>query len=152
MQLKSKRRRCTDAFSLTESMISVAIFALVIGGVYSSLVMQYATVRLNTENLRATQILTDKMEVLRLVSWTQLTNATFMPATFVCPFNYSTNSSDYGLNYRGSVTVSALPLSESYASNLMMVTVSVTWTNANVARTRSVSTLISQYGMQNSLY
>src|ERR1017187_9969452 len=99
MQLKSKRRRCTDAFSLTESMISVAIFALVIGGVYSSLVMQYATVRLNTENLRATQILTDKMEVLRLVSWTQLTNATFMPATFVSPFNYSTNSSDYGLNY-----------------------------------------------------
>jgi len=152
MLVECKNRRCQDAFSLVELMIGVAIFALVIGGVYSCLVAQYKMVRLNTENLRATQILTDKMELIRLCSWIQITNPAFLPTTFIGPFNYSTNTSDYGLNYQGTVTLTTPPMTESYQSNLMLLTVSVTWTNGQVACTRSASTLVAQYGMQTSIY
>jgi hypothetical protein len=109
-------------------------------------------VRLNTENLRATQILTDKMELIRLCTWDQVTNGSFLPATFTGPFNYSTNSSDYGLNYRGTVVISVPALAESYGSTLRLVTVQVTWTNSGVLRSRSASTLVSQYGLQSNIY
>ena len=150
--VQKRRHRLTNAFSLVELMIGVALFGLVIGGVYSALVAQNAIVRLNTDNVCATQILTEKMELLRLFSWSQITNSAFLPATFSGPFNSGVHSSSSGITYQGTVTVATPSMTEAYVSNFVLVTVQIAWTNANVLRSRSASTLVSQYGLQNSIY
>jgi hypothetical protein len=48
--------------------------------------------------------------------------------------------------------ITAAPLSVGYATNLKLVTVSITWTNADRPRTRSMETLVSESGLNNYIY
>jgi len=69
------------------------------------------------ENLRATQILEERMEVLRLIKWDDVAPG-FIPDSFTAPFvaTDSTNStSTAAFAYTGTVSIAAAPFSESYA-------------------------------------
>ena len=74
-----------------------------------------------------------------------------MPATFQAPFNPSSNSVA-GFTYSGTVVITNAPVTESYAADLKLVTVTVNWTSQNINHTRSTSTFVSQYGLQNYIF
>ena len=135
-------------------MLSVALISVVAVSLYAAIAGGFATVQVARENLRATQVLTEKMETIRLYTWDQINSNGFVPATFTVPFSPTTNDQGAvtGLLYTGLVTVANTGLTESYSTNLKLVTVTLNWTSGNVSRTRTMTTLVSRYGLQNYVY
>ena len=91
---------------------------------YSALASGFAVVQNSREDLRATQILVQKVEAIRLCRWDQLTNVTFVEN--YDPF--STTNSSAGVAYFGTVSVGVatnVPGTCAYNSNMRLVTVSV---------------------------
>ena len=58
-----------SAFTLIEIAITTAILGVVVAGFYAGIGSGFAMVGLSRENMRANQILLEKMETLRLYSW-----------------------------------------------------------------------------------
>jgi prepilin-type N-terminal cleavage/methylation domain-containing protein len=144
-------RRGSMAFTLIEVMVAVAISGIVFVGLYSGISSGFAIVELARENLRAGQILQEKMETIRLYTWSQITTDGFVPTNFTEFFFTSTQSAS-GLTYTGTVNIVAAPISESYSNDIKSVTVQVKWTSAGVLRSRDMVTFVSRYGLQNYIY
>jgi hypothetical protein len=114
-----------------------------------------AQIRLARETVRATQILEEKMEVVRLLNWDQVVNLPgYIPTTFTSPYyaDNPTNPPPDGFNYTGTVVVTNAPISETYSNNLRMIQVQVSWPSGNLTRTRQMTTFVAQYGMQKYIY
>lgn len=112
------------------------------------------------ENLRATQIMMDKMEGIRLYSPSQLTNTSFLLQSFT---NWASETNNiglpnvqgYGVMYTGTITIAPVSLATSYASNMHQVTVNVGWVSGgagNMAHTRSMSTFYANQGLYNYVW
>ena len=133
-----------------------ALFAMVIAGVmflalYSGLAFGFKVIRMARENTRATQIMLEKMETVRLYTWTQITNTGFIPTNqFTVPYYaVGTNSS---LLYTGRVLVEASGVGSSYADNMRKVTVQLQWAPTGLLRSRSMSTYVARNGLQTYVY
>ena len=65
----------------------------------------------------------------------------------------ATNTSPSGFVYTGTVSVTNSPLSETtYADDLRMIQIDLTWTSGNITRARQMTTYVSKYGLQNYVY
>src|SRR5260370_36119128 len=69
-------RGLARAFTLAEAMISVVVGAAMLPALYSSFTFGYGAVKLAREDLRATQILLQRMETLTLTSFSSIQNGT----------------------------------------------------------------------------
>ena len=143
--------RINRAFSLVEALVAILVLGISFVSLFAAFSTGFAAVEVSRENLRATQVLLEKLETIRLYSWSQINQAGFVPSTFTAPFNPSTNSTA-GFTFNGTVTITNSPVSESYSNDLRMVNVQVNWTSARIARKASMSTLVSRYGLQNYIY
>jgi hypothetical protein len=144
--------RGRTAFSTVEVMVAVLICGIVFVTLYSGMSSGFALVQLSRENLRGIQIMEEKMETIRLYRWDQITNAGFIPTNFVDTFYPLATQATSGLVYTGSVTIADAPITEYYKDALKQVTVNLSWKSGNVVRERSMTTFVSQYGLQNYIY
>jgi len=144
-------RRAQGGFSLTEVTVGLGIIGTCIAALFSGFTTGFFTMRLARENLRATQILLQKTETLRLYSWDQITDTTFIPATFT--ERYDPNAPvDKGVTYNGTLRVEAFPGSNSYSNDLKMVTVTLNWQTGSIDRTRTFITYVARNGLQSYVY
>ncbi|MGA2656250.1 MAG: prepilin-type N-terminal cleavage/methylation domain-containing protein [Verrucomicrobiota bacterium] len=144
------RRR---AFTFIEVMVAVLVIGSVFTGFYLCLSQGFATTEASRENLRATQILEQQMETIRLYTWSQINSNGFIPASFTAPFNPVGTQPTNGLVYTAHIAIANAPMAESYASNHVLVTVTLNWTNGNnQPHQRQMSTIVSQYGLHNYYY
>lgn len=135
-------------------------------GLYGGISYGFATLQLARENLRANQIMVEKLETIRLYTWEQISSNGFIPASFqekFFPADVHANGDGDGdgggdgqavqdsLVYQGTISITDANFQEGYSTNLKIVRVSVVWTNANVAREREIETLVSKYGVQNQI-
>jgi prepilin-type N-terminal cleavage/methylation domain-containing protein len=147
------RRARSRAFSLIEITVCIAILSVMFVSLYGGIASGFGLVNLARENLRANQIIVEKMETIRLYNWDQINSNGFIPPAFTAPFFPAVNSNDTsGLVYYGTLAIENAPIASDYGTNMRLVKVSLTWTNANVPRTRELQTLISKDGMQNYIY
>jgi len=150
------------AFTLPEVLICICVIGVMFVSLYTGITTGFGIISMARENLRATQIMTDRMEEMRLYTWSQVTSfgssTSYIPSSFIEPFfptnsgssSFSTNTA--GFNYYGLLSVRIPVITESYSNDLREVVVTINWTNGSVPRTRSMSTFVSQYGMQNYIY
>src|SRR4051812_33867885 len=82
---KSNRRRA--AYTITEVMVAAGITGSVMVSVLSGFSFGFAILGSAREELRAIQILQEKMETIRLYSWDQVTTPGFIPPTFTASAN-----------------------------------------------------------------
>jgi prepilin-type N-terminal cleavage/methylation domain-containing protein len=145
--------RCAKGFTLLEVLIGVVVIGGMTLSLYVGMTQGFAVIQLARENLRATQILQEKTEAIRLLNWTDLNQPGYVPPTFEASF-YATGDQveSSGPTYSGQVTITNAPMTESYANDLRLVVVDVTWMSGNVARHRSMRTLVAKYGLQNYVY
>ena len=156
MRIRNKATGQESAFTLVEIAVCVGIISIIFVSLYGGIASGFGLVNLARENLRANQVIIEKMETIRLYNWDQINSNAFIPATFTAPFfpatNANTNNSGSGITYYGRLTITNAPVSGEYATNMRLVEVSVTWTNGNLPRTRELHTLVSKHGMQNYIY
>jgi Tfp pilus assembly protein PilV len=141
--------------SLVEVLIAVLGLGIMIVTIYVAVTQGFSVIQTARENLRATQILQEKMETVRVYNWDQiLDHQNFIPATFVEPFYAVGTNGQGGFDYTGQVTVTnaASVGGAAYANEMRRITVQVQWTSGNVTRTRQMSTLVSQYGLHQYVY
>ena len=162
MQLSQPTSRGSrvGGFTMVEILVSSAILGTLFVAMYASIGSGFRMVILARENLRATQIMVEKMEEFRTYTWTDLSSGgTNIPSTFTARF-FPTNAivattenlSTSGIIYTGLVSIAAADMTESYGTNLRVVTIELKWKSGATARSRNMQTYVSQYGMQNYLY
>lgn len=164
MNIRTSRQQKTDtrrhAFTLMEVLVVVAIIGFEFVTLYLGMTQGFGIVQVARENLRATQILQEKMETIRLYTWDQINTAGFIPPTFTAAFypaGSQTNQGaiNQGATYQGTVTISDVPpplSTASYAKDMKMVVVQVNWQSGNIQRNRDMRTLVSHYGLHNYIY
>jgi hypothetical protein len=140
------------AFSTVEVLMAVLVCGLVFVSLYAGFSSGFSLVQLTRENLRATQILEEKMETIRLYRWDQITDSSFIPTNFVDVFYPVATQSTTGLSFTGTVTIASAPITEYYGDDLLQVTVDLRWVSGYVLRTRQMSTFVSRYGLQHYVY
>src|SRR5262245_37517255 len=137
-------------FSIVETSVAIGVVGIVFVSLLAGFTSGFNVIRLARENVRATQILQEKTEMVRLYSWDQINAPGFVPTNFITYFD-PTNSSN-GVAYTGKVTIANAPVTEAYSNNLRQVNVEVSWISGKIKRTRQLTTLVSRYGMQNYIY
>jgi Tfp pilus assembly protein PilV len=148
--------RKISGMSLMEVVMATGIIAITGGGVISSVNYGLCVMRIARENQRATQVMLEKLEAIRLYNWTQVTNDNFIPDTFTAPYDPTANGSAQGTTYYGTMSVTAptfIGTAPNYAASLRQFNVSLSWTNlGGIRHTRSLSTYVAQNGVQNYVY
>src|ERR1051325_6941474 len=86
MNTKNGRLDYRSAFTLIEVAMTTAILGVVFAAFYSGIAAGFSLVGLTRENLRANQLLLERMETIRLYSWDQINSNGFIPPTFTAPF------------------------------------------------------------------
>ena len=147
------RSRRGSAFTLVEVVVCTAIIGIVTLAIYSGMSAGVATIRMARENLRATQILLEKTESLRLYTWEQINANGFVPKTFVVPYDTTVTNTNSGVLYYGKITFQKFPPGQaSYADDLLRVKVEVSWKTGNLPRSREIHTYVAKSGIQNYMY
>jgi type II secretory pathway pseudopilin PulG len=149
------RRDALRAFSIVEVLVGVALVGILFVSLYTGFSSGFMVIEFARENLRATQVLQEKMETIRLYSWDQINSNGFIPKEFQAPFyaiGTNLDDGDDGIIYNGTVLITNAPVSESYSNDLKLVKISLKWKTGRLERTREVQTLVSRYGLQNYIY
>jgi prepilin-type N-terminal cleavage/methylation domain-containing protein len=154
-QARVPMRPFQSGFTLVEVMVGVAMIAIMGGALYTGIGFAFNQLRLARENLRATQILEGKMEIVRQYNWDQVVNYSgFIPTPFTEPFfadNPTNNPSNF--IFTGTVIVTNVPgMTESYANDLRMIQIQLTWKTGKVLHTRQATTFVAQFGLQKYVY
>jgi hypothetical protein len=143
--------RGRDAFTIMEVVLGMAIMAMMFVALYSGLMTGFTIMRLARENTRATQILVEKMETIRLYTWDQINTTNYITPTFSTPYS-PMDSKNKGTIYYGKVAVQPAWINASYQDDMRKVTVTLNWTTGQLPRTRTISTYVSRYGLHNYIY
>ena len=149
-QLTPGRRKRLAAFSMVEVTVGMGVVATSMAALFSGFTTGFFTMQMARENLRATQIMIEKTETLRLYSWDQINTPGFIPAAFTN--KYDPNSANQGLAYYGTLSVTNAPISSSYSNDIKLVTVTLNWTTGSLSRNRTLTTYIARNGLQSYIY
>jgi prepilin-type N-terminal cleavage/methylation domain-containing protein len=145
-----RRRLNQSGFSLVEVTVGMAVIGTTSIALFSGFTSGFFTMQMARENLRATQIMLEKTETLRLYSWDQINTVGFIPPTFSA--RYDPNSTNAGIIYSGSITITPCSLPTTFSNDMRTVTVNLNWTTGQLPRSRTFSTYISRNGIQNYIY
>ena len=138
------------AFSIIEVTVGMGVVGTSMAALFSGYTTGFFTMQMARENLRATQIMLEKTETLRLYSWEQINTPGFIPATFTN--TYDPNSQSKGVTYQGTLSVTSAPISSSYSNNMRQVTVTVNWATGSLNRSRTLTTYVARNGLQSYIY
>jgi hypothetical protein len=136
------------AFAL--GVVMLALFACLSSG--------FTIIQSARDNLRATQIMVQRTEAIRLFSWNQLLNTNYLKPTFVEYYDpQSSNSNSVGTKFTGVVTaIVPTNLPSAYRNDARLITISLSWTNQfgrqTVVHSRQMQTQVARYGMQNYVW
>jgi uncharacterized protein (TIGR02598 family) len=141
--------------TLVEVLIAVVAIGIVMVTLYVAITQGFGVIQVARENLRAIQILQEKMETMRVYNWNQIqAKQAISPENFTEPFYAVGNNDNGGFTYSGRVWVAqAFPVSTTaYADDLRMVVVEVTWNSGAIQRRREMRTLVSRAGLHSYVY
>lgn len=131
----------------------MALVGTAVAALLSGLAVGYFSMHMAREDLRATQIMLEKMETIRLYSWQQVTSNGFIPTQFTAEYDPLAPAGQRGVTYYGTLTITTNPpVGSSYGRDMALVTVQLRWKTGALDRTRQFSTYISRYGLQDYIY
>jgi len=150
--------RSTRAFTLAEVLVAALIAGFVVTSLYGALAFGFASIKASREDLRATQVLVQQLEILRLQPYTSLKGYT--TNIYYDPLNQTNGHG--GTCYTITVATNApaksdlappgMPAVVYYNTNMLLITVTATWTNGSLPQSRTLKTYASQYGIQSYVY
>ncbi len=152
---KTRSRTASFGFTLVETMVAIMVAAIMLTAHFLAFASGFAMVTVTREDLRASQIMLQRMEAIRLFGFSQLADTTKFPTNSVEYYDekHKTNGNG-GAAY--TVTYSTTPgyqlvdttMPTTYRTNLTEVKVGVSWKSGTVTRSRSMRTYVTRYGVQ----
>ncbi|HWX19835.1 MAG TPA: hypothetical protein VN578_08005 [Candidatus Binatia bacterium] len=153
-----KRPHAESAYTIAEVVVAVLVLTTVMIGIYGGFSYGFSTVQTAREDLRATQILVQKTEAVRVCNWSDLWSN--------CPINFKERydpigvaSNAGGVTYYGTLalcTPTNIPDTAAYKTNVTLVNIKLTWTNYNgskvLAHNREMQTQVARYGLQGYIW
>jgi prepilin-type N-terminal cleavage/methylation domain-containing protein len=142
-------------FTLIEVMVSVGVIGTLLVSLYAGLTFGFTQIQISREEERATQILAERMEIVRLLSWDQVVNLPgYVPTNFLASYSIGnpTNAQAGAMTYTGTVQVTSAGVSEAYSNDLKLMVINLSWQSRGLTHQRSMRTYISRYGLQNYVY
>jgi len=133
-----------------ESLVAMLVLGVILLSLYSGINFAFYSVRVARENLRATEIMVQKTESIRICAWDQISSNNIVPPTFT-----ETYGAGAGVVYEGTIAVtpvSSSQLNANYNDDLRQVTVSIKWNSGSQDHRRQVTTYVSRYGLQSCLF
>lgn len=146
------RRKLMAGFSLAEVSVSMGLIGTASVALFSGFTTGFFTMQMARENLRATQIMLERTETLRLYSWDQLTTPGFIEADTEEKYDPNAVAGQQGLSYRVNVRIEPVSLGTTYSDDMRQVTVTLNWVTGSIPRTRTYSTYVARRGMQNYIF
>jgi type II secretory pathway pseudopilin PulG len=150
------RRWALLAYTLCELLVAVALLSIIFVSLYGGMASGFALTQAARENLRATQILVERTEGIRLFNWDQLVYSNWVPSQFTNWYYPMTNNGESpGIMYVGTMTRTRNPTlnpATTYGNSLCAVVTRVNWTSAGTPRSRSLTTYVAQNGVQNYVF
>jgi hypothetical protein len=150
--------RAQKAFSIIEATIGMAVVGIALVSLFAAMSATWNLMQVAREDLRATQIMVDKLETIRLYSWLQIngtnsngSNTFLIPKTFTA-YYYPIGTNTNGLAYTGQLIITNPPITASYSNNMKLVTVRLSWKSGKTTRAREMSSLVSKDGLQRYIY
>jgi len=129
---------------------------------YAGISSCFSLTKVAREDLRATQIMIERMEGIRLYNWDQLVYSNMIPTSFTAAYYpLALSGQSTGITYSGTMVISNAVLNPpaTYSSNMREITVTVFWTNyygANMTeklvRSRTMTTYTARDGIQNYVF
>src|SRR5687767_7530647 len=147
----SKRRGGKAGFSICEAVIGLGLVGTVASALLTGVSSGVFTLKLARENARASQIMTEKLETIRLYNWSQINSNGFIPPTFTAQYDPN-NPANPGLTYNGRVTIENASLGSSYSNEVRAITITVSWLTGGLPRQRQNTTYVSHYGLSDFVY
>lgn len=129
-------------------MVGCVILGITVAALCGGFSLGFRTIKLSQEEVRADQILMQKLESVRVYNWSLITN-NYIPTNFTTSFS-TTTGAVHGVTYDGTIKVVpfASATGETYTNTLRQVTASISWNSEGLTHTRTMMTLISQNGIQ----
>ncbi len=149
---RSRQPASGSGFTLVEAIVATLVAAVVLPAFYASLAAGFASMKAAREDLRATQVILQRMEAIRLSPYKTLQDPAAYPAKSTEYYSESgkTNGAGgtaYTISYSWAAPGSTY-FSPSYRSNVLLVTVAASWNQGNVQHSRSMQTYVARYGIQ----
>ncbi len=138
--------------TLVDVIMSVAVIGIMSTGIVGSLCYGFYTMSLTRENQRATQILLETVETIRLFNWSQVNSPGFIPGTFTGVYDPQAPVGQQGITYYGTIQTNTVNIGATINSNLMLMRVTLNWTNRGIPHQRVSETLIAKDGIQLYVY
>jgi hypothetical protein len=135
------------AYALLEVLLAAGMLAFLVISLYGAFSFGFNVIRLSQEDVRASQILVERLETLRIYNWSKISSSYF-PSTFTAYYSPSGGPNQQGVAYNGSISISPAPITESYSNTLRQITVALSWDSFGGTHSRSMSTLVSSNGIQ----
>jgi len=151
MKTHSFRNTGARAATLVEVIVSIALITISCAALLAALGYGFKLTKSLRENQRATQIMLEIAETLRLYSWDQVNSNGFIPSTFVAHYDPQ-DPTNPGISYHANVTVASHPSAANYGTNMRVVTIVLNWTNGTMPQSRTLLTAISKDGLQNYVW
>jgi type II secretory pathway pseudopilin PulG len=133
-----------------ETIVAILIAGVMLPTLFTGLASAFSTVQATRENLRATQIIVQRMEAVRLASYKTLQDPGVYPTNsteYYCPSGQTGGKGTaYTLQYNWAPGPSSLP--PSYRTNMLLITVTASWKSGSVQRTCSMQSYVARYGIQ----
>jgi type II secretory pathway pseudopilin PulG len=153
-------QRARMAFTLVEAMVATVLLGTLLVSLYAGMSAGLSYTAMVREELRATQVMLEKLEGIRLYNWDQINTPGFIPTQFTAFYlpNPTNPAMGSGVIYTGTLTIRPVQLDPPapYADDLREVVVRVRWVGGGsgdgVVREREIRTLVSQYGLQNFIF
>ena len=161
MRMQARRDwRALRAYTFAEVLVAVLILGLMLSSIYASFSSGFTIMRSARENLRATQILLQRTEAIRLFNWRQVLDTTnYLKPTFVEYYDpLGATNNTRGARYSGFVSPPSIPtdVPVAYRDSMRAITLTLYWTNYNgsmaIVHKRQMQTRVARYGMQNYLW
>src|SRR5262245_21640633 len=126
MTVSRKRtgRIYSRAFTLVEVLISIVIFGATFLALYAGISNGFGIIKASRENLRASQIITERFEAIRLYNWTNLVSGT-TNMTWTNTSEYYDFANTNGTLYNVAIEIGSGPGEVAYSNSLKLVLITV---------------------------
>jgi prepilin-type N-terminal cleavage/methylation domain-containing protein len=160
---RRRRRHLGAAFTLVEVLVGMIIMGITFAALYGGMTYGITSLQMSRESLRATQLMSEKLDTIRLYAWDKVVIPGYISNSFTAAFVpgdpalAAQGFTGGGVIYCGTVTVStnssALSgFSDTYKKDLCEVSVSLAWTNGAKAHSARMTTLVAREGLQTYVY